>query len=560
MFVSFDSALVLSKCYRRNSVEVSMQRHYDTVFTPRSLVSFLLALICAANMTLAQGDEDVPSVSRMFSKVMPLKIQAHERRTASAATSRANAAKIKSFFADNQELGCGNDGLIVGTSFPCKNMNLTAFLTGEELGSPYAVSTATSVNDVWGWTDSTTGKEYALVGLFDGTSIVDISNPTQPTTVAFLETTTGVVSGLDGFRNIWRDMKVIGDVMYVGSEVSFHGIQTFDLTLVRSPIVASPTPESRPSFFRSIWDFFVNLLINIWLFPLRAIEFVFGFESGLGSAPDPVTGVPIIAPTFVTPEVGGSHNLVAAADAAKIIAVGLSLNDKTCPGAALAIFDISDDPLQPTFDACVSLDDVAFGYVHDAQCINYDGPSTAYIGVNICALFMETAIALYDLDDRSLINSFSYDNAAYTHQGWFSEDHTTLYVDDELDEVDGTSGTSFSTCYIFNVTNLDAEIQPPMQFVTPSEHPSIDHNLYTREGHVYQAAYTSGARVRRILPDTTLEEVAYFDSDLVCECVDRGSCPCDFFGGVWTFFPYFDSGLAVASSDADGLYILRPLL
>ena len=37
-----------------------------------------------------------------------------------------------------------------------------------------------SGNDVWGWTDSTTGKEYAIIGLSNGTSFVDISNPAAP--------------------------------------------------------------------------------------------------------------------------------------------------------------------------------------------------------------------------------------------------------------------------------------------------------------------------------------------------------------------------------------------
>ena len=31
-------------------------------------------------------------------------------------------------------------------------------------------------NDIWGYTDSTTGKEYALVGTTAGVSIVDISS------------------------------------------------------------------------------------------------------------------------------------------------------------------------------------------------------------------------------------------------------------------------------------------------------------------------------------------------------------------------------------------------
>ena len=41
-------------------------------------------------------------------------------------------------------------------------------------------------NDNWGWTDPVTGREYALVGRNDGTSFIDISNPTNPMLVGDL--------------------------------------------------------------------------------------------------------------------------------------------------------------------------------------------------------------------------------------------------------------------------------------------------------------------------------------------------------------------------------------
>ena len=39
---------------------------------------------------------------------------------------------------------------------------------------------ANSGNDCWGWTDPLTGKEYALMGLDNGTGIIDISDPFNP--------------------------------------------------------------------------------------------------------------------------------------------------------------------------------------------------------------------------------------------------------------------------------------------------------------------------------------------------------------------------------------------
>ena len=42
---------------------------------------------------------------------------------------------------------------------------------------------ASTYNDIWGYT-SANGKEYALIGAWDGTQIIDIStNPSNPITV-----------------------------------------------------------------------------------------------------------------------------------------------------------------------------------------------------------------------------------------------------------------------------------------------------------------------------------------------------------------------------------------
>jgi hypothetical protein len=138
-------------------------------------------------------------------------------------------------------------------------------------------------------------------------------------------------------------------------------------------------------------------------------------------------------------------------------------------------------------------------------------------------------------------------------------------VDDELDEASGTTGTDFSTCYIFDVTDLVTAIAAPRTFITTNAHPHIDHNLYTKDGYVYQAAYTAGARVRQIMSDKSLQEVAYFDGHLTCQCVPgtvsgAAPCSCDAFDGTWTYFPYFDSGITIASGGSLGLYILKPML
>ena len=53
-------------------------------------------------------------------------------------------------------------------------------------------------NDSWGWTDPTTNKEYAIIGLDNGTAFIDISNPTSPVYLGKVPTATS--------NSTWRDI------------------------------------------------------------------------------------------------------------------------------------------------------------------------------------------------------------------------------------------------------------------------------------------------------------------------------------------------------------------
>ncbi len=113
-------------------------------------------------------------------------------------------------------------GGMAGT-FPCHNVDLASFL-------PLTVIGGGSVNDVWGWTDPLTGKEYAIVGRSNGTSFVDISNPEQPTYLGNLPR--------HSVDSVWRSVKVYADHAFIVSEADNHGMQVFNLTRLRN--VAAP--------------------------------------------------------------------------------------------------------------------------------------------------------------------------------------------------------------------------------------------------------------------------------------------------------------------------------
>lgn len=110
--------------------------------------------------------------------------------------------------------------------FPCNGYDLQSTLTLNELS-------AGAGNDSWGWTDPLDGKEYALVGLDNGTAFIDISDPVNPVYLGKLPTHTSSSS--------WRDVKTYNNYAFVVSEAGGHGMQVFDLTRLRN--VANP-PET----------------------------------------------------------------------------------------------------------------------------------------------------------------------------------------------------------------------------------------------------------------------------------------------------------------------------
>ena len=102
--------------------------------------------------------------------------------------------------------------------YPCHDVDLKSFL-------PHAAIGGGSGNDIWGWTDPVTGREYAIVGRSSGTAFVDISTPSQPVYVGNLRART--------VNSTWRGIKVFANHAFIVSEALNHGMQVFDLTRLR---------------------------------------------------------------------------------------------------------------------------------------------------------------------------------------------------------------------------------------------------------------------------------------------------------------------------------------
>ncbi len=105
--------------------------------------------------------------------------------------------------------------------FPCRAISLESFLPLSAIGGGGG-------NDIWGWTDSETGREYALMGKTTGTAFVDLAAPDRPVYLGDLPS-----HQRDTEFSTWRDIKVHADHAFIVSEKAGHGMQVFDLTRLR---------------------------------------------------------------------------------------------------------------------------------------------------------------------------------------------------------------------------------------------------------------------------------------------------------------------------------------
>lgn len=289
-------------------------------------------------------------------------------------------------------------------------------------------------------------------------------------------------------NSLWRDAKVYNDHAFIVSEAPGHGMQVFDLTqllTIENPPLVFEEDAHYPSFGNAH-----NIVINEET----------GYAYGVGTD------------TFM----GGLH-----------------------------IVNIQD-PLNPVIAGAYAED----GYTHDAQVVVYHGPDTDYCGQEIAFNSNEDAVTIANVTDKEDCQTISvspYPNSAYTHQGWLSEDHRFLFVNDELDEMNGLVSTT--TTFIWDVTDLDA---PELIGSYAGISTSIDHNMYVKWNQIFQSNYRSGLRILNSsrAEDGELNEIGFFD----CTPEDDVAL----FSGTWSNYPYFASGTVVMTNMYGDFLVLQP--
>ncbi len=379
--------------------------------------------------------------------------------------------------------------------FPCDRMDIVSYLPISALGgNPNVPGAPITLTDMWGWTDSTTGKDWALVQRIDGMAFVDVTDPSTPRYVGYLRLPAGTNPAP------WRDVKVFKNHAFViGDGAGNYGMQIFDLTQLRNA-PAVPTVFTETARY-----------------------------SGVVS----------------------SHNIFINEASGFAYIVGARNGGMEC-GSGLHMVDIQN-PTAPVFAGCFADPLTGLngtGYTHDAQCIIYDGPDPDYSGREICFGLNETALSIADVTDKSspvALSRASYPGVTYAHQGWLTEDRRYLFSNDELDELGDSTQTTMTTTMIWDVVDLDDPILVK-QYVGPT--PAIDHNAYIKGNLLYQSNYQYGIRVLDITDPENPTERAFFDT-----APNQSDTPG--FGGSWTSYPFFDSDVVLVTSSLEGLFILR---
>ncbi|NQV73831.1 choice-of-anchor B family protein [bacterium] len=277
--------------------------------------------------------------------------------------------------------------------FDCDEVELLSFVPNSILRAPENAR-GVRTNDNWGWTDPQSGKEYALVGRNDGTSFIDITDPSNPILIGDLPKPWGTPPS-----QLWRDIKTYKNHAYIVADgAGDHGMQIFDLTRLRDV-------KDAPALFE---------------------------------------------PDVHYTDIASSHNVIINEETG----FAYTVDGPTC-GGGLYMMNIQE-PLNPVFVGCSKLGDrgthdsqcVTYSgpdtrYTGRELCLNSNGSVFEIADVT-------------DKNNPTQISTASSPNAGYIHQGWLTDDHKYFYQDDEADLVRGSVETTRTL--VWDLTDLEDPI------------------------------------------------------------------------------------------------------
>ncbi len=335
-------------------------------------------------------------------------------------------------------------GVVAG--LPCNNVDLISFVPFADISS-----NPSDANDVWGFVDLNTGREYVLAGFNNGTAVVDITDPVNPREVGFVA----------GQSEIWRDMKVYQYFDAAADRWQAYAYVTTDTStpptdgLVIIDLTDLPHSISRVSYTSDI-----NRAHNVYL-----------------THSDNGTGTSLSSSTPL------------------LIIVGSNIGNGRFRAYSLA------DPESPSFvnspSSANGIHDAASMVITDArngtQCGN---------GGSFCEVlfdFDNNDFQIWDITDINSpvrLSTTTFANVGFIHSGWATEDKQFLFVNDELDELNAGLNT---TIRVFSIADLTL---PTLAGTWTGPTGAIDHNGFVRGNRYYLSNYSRGLTILDITDPT----------------------------------------------------------
>ena len=376
--------------------------------------------------------------------------------------------------------------------FQCRNVDFQAQISLNQF-----TSQPVSAANVWGLVDLNDNREYAIVGLSNGTAVVDVTDSANPRQV----------DTIPGPSSTWREVKIY---------------QHFDAVANRYRAYAYVTTEARNT-------------------GLQVIDL-----SGLPNS---------VALATTLTDTGSQHtDYVSNIDYASNRALPgatpfLYLAGTNVAGGSWRVYSLAN-PAQPQF---IRQAPAGTGYMHDSTSMLITDQRTTQcaLGHNPCEVLVDfdvDSVDLWDVTDKAapvLLSQTSYSDVNYTHSGWPSADQRRIFIHDELEEI---RLGRFTQIYTMNVDDLRS---PFIQASYQGPDTTTDHNGYTKGNLYYVSHYRRGLVVFDVSNPMQLREVSNFDT-LVAPAADSAG-----FDGAWGVYPFFPSGTVVISDISNGLFVLR---
>lgn len=196
---------------------------------------------------------------------------------------------------------------------------------------------------------------------------------------------------------------------------------------------------------------------------------------------------------------------------------------------AVVMYDLKANPESPKY-----LGALKTGYSHD----NFARGDTVW-----SSDIYDGKVSIVDAKNKAnpvLLNSITT-TSRFTHNSWLSDNGKYLFTTDER------LNASIDAYDVSNLNNI--ELLDAFTAAATRGRGVVPHNTHYLKGFLPTAYYTDGVKIVDASRPSNLVEVGSYDT---YPGPDGG------FAGVWGIYPYFPSGLLIASDIQTGLWVFKP--